>query len=624
MRHNRLAVAGLGLVAVLAITALAAPVLPLPDPDATDLEARLAAPLTAGHPLGTDHLGRDILARVVWGMRISLAVGIVAALISGTAGSLIGLAAGFFGRWVDAVLMRGIDTLMAFPYLLLALAIIAVLGPGLLNALVAVAVVNVPFFARAVRGVTVGLAGREFVDAARLSGLSNAQILFREVLPNVMPTVVITVSTTVGWMILETAGLSFLGLGAQPPQADLGSMLGEGRKVFIPAPHVATIPGLVIVILVMAVNVTGDGLRDMLDPRLRSGVLARPGAMTHVAPAAQGLGGEPDVGPLLELDGLRVWFRLGGEVHRAVDGVDLAVEPGECLGILGESGCGKSVTALSVMRLVASPPGRIEGGRVLYHGGNLTTASFESLRHLRGNRVTYVFQDPLTTLDPLFKVGEQIAETLRAHRPLSARDAHARAVELLEMVRIPEPGRRSDAYPHELSGGMRQRVGIAMALANEPEVIIADEPTTALDVTTQAEVLGLLRELCRERGVALIFITHDFGVVSEICDRVVIMYAGQIAETGTVSAVFGSPRHPYTRRLIDCVPRLGEPERALDAIPGLPPSVSDLPAGCYFADRCDIAVDACRARAVPLDELAPGRAARCIRAREDVPTRVEA
>ncbi len=612
------------MIAVLAVAAVAAPLLPLPDPNVTDLQARLAAPFTAGHPLGTDHLGRDILARVVWGMRVSLAVGIVAALISGAAGSLIGLVAGFFGRWVDAVLMRTIDTVMAFPYLLLALAIIAVLGPGLLNALIAVAVVNVPFFARAVRGVTLGLAGREFVDAARLSGLSNAQILFREVLPNVMPMVVITVSTTVGWMILETAGLSFLGLGAQPPQADLGSMLGEGRKVFIPAPHVATIPGLVILILVMAINVTGDGLRDVLDPRLQAGVLARPGAMTDAAPAVQGLGSEPDVGALVELESLRVWFRLGREVHRAVDDVDLAIDAGECLGIVGESGCGKSVTALSIMRLVASPPARIEGGRVLYHGGNLTTASFESLRHLRGNRITYVFQDPLTSLDPLFKVGDQIAETLRVHRSLSARDARARAVELLERVRIPQAAQRSDAYPHELSGGMRQRVGIAMALANEPELIIADEPTTALDVTTQAEVLSLLRDLCRERGAALIFVTHDFGVVSEICDRVVVMYAGQLVETGTVNEVFESPRHPYTRRLMDCVPRLGEPERPLDAIPGLPPSVSEPPGGCYFADRCDIAMDACRARAIPLDRLAPGRKARCIRAREDVPEKVEA
>jgi peptide/nickel transport system permease protein len=616
-------VAGLVVLAAIALVAMAAPLLPLPDPDATDLAARLAPPLSAGHPLGTDHLGRDILARVVWGARVSLAVGLVAALVSGAVGSLVGLVAGFFSRWVDTVLMRAVDTLMAFPYLLLALAIIAVLGPGLLNALIAVAIVNVPFFARAVRGVTLGLARREFVEAARLSGLSSGQILYRELLPNVMPTVVITVATTVGWMILETAGLSFLGLGAQPPQADLGSMLGEGRKVFIPAPHVTTIPGLVILGLVMAINLVSDGIRDMLDPRLRSGALARPSAVTAVAPAVQALGSEPDLGTLLKVENLCVRFRLGSSVHRAVDGATFELHPGECLGLVGESGCGKSVTALSIMRLVSSPPGRIEEGRVLYRGGNLSTAAFETLRNLRGNRVTYVFQDPSSALDPLFTVGDQIAETIRAHRDVATREAREQAIGLLRQVQIAQPEQRSRAYPHELSGGMRQRVGIAMALANDPDLIIADEPTTALDVTTQAEVLRLLRELCREREVALVFITHDFGVVSEICDRVVVMYAGQIVETGTVDAVLYRPHHPYTRRLMDCVPRLGEPERDLDAIPGLPPRVDDLPAGCYFAERCDRVVDACRTRPVPLDEIEPGREARCIRAREINGTRLD-
>jgi len=621
LRRNRLALAGLAVVAALALAALAAPLWPLPDPNATDLDARLAPPGSPGHLLGTDHLGRDILARVVWGLRVSLAVGLVAAVVSGAVGSLIGLLAGFFGRWVDAVLMRGIDTLMAFPYLLLALAIIAALGPGLLNALIAVAVVNIPFFARAVRGVTVGLAGREFVDAARLAGLSETRVLLGEVLPNVLPTVVITVSTTVGWMILETAGLSFLGLGAQPPQADLGSMLGEGRKVFVAAPHVATVPGLVILILVMGINVLGDGVRDILDPRLRAGVLARPAAATALAP---GVGGgdtppAPDTArepPPLAVADLSTWFRMGGQVYRAADRVGFELAPGECLGIMGESGCGKSVTALSLMRLAASPPGRIERGSVRYRGEEVLALALPRLRRLRGGAVAYVFQDPLGTLNPLFKVGEQIADALRAHRPLARHDARARAVDLLERVRIPEPAARVDAYPHELSGGMRQRVGIAMALANEPDVIVADEPTTALDVTTQAEILSTLRELCHAQGAALIFISHDFGVIHRMCERVLVMYAGQVVETGSVAQVFHAPRHPYTRRLMRCVPRLGEAGRALDAIPGLPPPVNDLPRGCYFAERCDMVVEACRRGPIELQDLGDGRRSRCIRAHE--------
>lgn len=264
------------------LVALIAPLLPLADPNATAPANRLLRPMSEGHLLGTDALGRDILSRIIWGLRVSLAVGISATLISAFFGSLIGLTAGYVGGRTDTIMMRGIDMVMAFPYILLALAIVAVLGPGLINALYAIAIVNIPFFARNIRGVTLGLSRREFVDAARMSGKSHTRILFTEILPNVMPVIVITMSTTVGWMILETAGLSFLGLGAQPPQADLGSMLGDGRRVLFNAPHVAIVPGIVIFLLVMSINLFGDGVRDVLDPRLKSGALTRPVARTAV------------------------------------------------------------------------------------------------------------------------------------------------------------------------------------------------------------------------------------------------------------------------------------------------------------------------------------------------------
>ena len=286
LRHNHLGMLGLSLLLIFAVLALLVPWLPLLDPNVTAPAHRLLSPLAATHWLGTDSLGRDELSRLAWGLRVSLAVGLSATLIAAVIGSLIGLVAGFAGGKTDRVLMRGIDMLMAFPYILLALAIVAVLGPGLINALYAIAIVNIPFFARNVRGVTLSLVGREFVDAARLSGKSPTRVLFSEILPNVMPVIVITVSTTLGWMILETAGLSFLGLGAQPPQADLGSMLGEGRKLMFVAPHVTVLPGLVIFALVMAINLTGDALRDVLDPRLRAGVLGRPAPRTQIRCAA--------------------------------------------------------------------------------------------------------------------------------------------------------------------------------------------------------------------------------------------------------------------------------------------------------------------------------------------------
>ena len=272
---NPLAAAGLAVLALVAVVALAAPLLPLPDPAATALGQRLLPPLSPGHPLGTDALGRDLLSRLVWGTRLSLAVALAATLAAALLGSLTGLVAGFAGGAVDGGLMRVVDLLMAFPYILLALAIVAVLGPGLFHALLAIAAVNVPFFARTVRGATLGLARRDFVDAARMGGAGPLALLATEILPNVMPVIVVTASTSFGWMILETAGLSFLGLGAQPPLADLGAMLGEARKVMFIAPHVSLVPGVMVFVIVMAINLAGDGLRDALDPRLRSGVPAR-------------------------------------------------------------------------------------------------------------------------------------------------------------------------------------------------------------------------------------------------------------------------------------------------------------------------------------------------------------
>jgi peptide/nickel transport system permease protein len=269
------------------------------------------------------------------------------------------------------------------------------------------------------------------------------------------------------------------------------------------------------------------------------------------------------------------------------------------------------VTALSVMGLVASPPGVITGGAARYRGEDLIGAPYESLRSLRGDRIAYIFQDPLATLHPLYRVGDQLAEAIRVHHPIGRAEAWARAVELLHSVRIPNPESRAKAYPHEMSGGMRQRVGIAMALANDPDVIIADEPTTALDVTVQAQILSLLDELRRARGLAIIFITHDFGVVAQLCDRVAVMYAGRIVEEGPTGALLESPAHPYTRRLIDCVPELGAGRRRLAAIPGLPPAVDQLPPGCAFAPRCSRKQPACEAGEIGL-EGGGARRVRCL------------
>jgi peptide/nickel transport system ATP-binding protein len=297
-----------------------------------------------------------------------------------------------------------------------------------------------------------------------------------------------------------------------------------------------------------------------------------------------------------------------------VDGVSFHVDKGEVLGIVGESGCGKSVTSLSVMQLIPRPPGEIlDGSSIRFKGEELVGAGEKRMRALRGNDIAMIFQEPMTSLNPVFPVGDQIGEAVRLHRSVKKKEAQERAVEMLRLVGIPNPDQRADDYPHQLSGGQRQRVMIAMALACEPELLIADEPTTALDVTIQAQILDLLAELRSRLGMAVVLITHDLGVVAEVCDRVVVMYAGQVVEHGTVEEIFADPRHPYTEGLLQAVPRLGVRQEKLAVIPGTVPSPVRWPVGCRFHDRCPYSWDKCVKEAPPLIEVKgnPARTARC-------------
>jgi peptide/nickel transport system permease protein len=595
---NRLAAFGGILLLIIITLSILAPILPLKEPNITNTADRFMTPLEEGHILGTDHLGRDLLSRLLWGTQLSLAVGFAAAFIAATFGSILGAIAGFYGQKTDNIIMRFIDMLMAFPYILLALAIVAALGPGLFNALIAVALVNIPFFARNIRGVTVTLANKEFIEAARLSGMSNLRILVVEIFPNLLPMIVIAMSTTVGWMILETAGLSFLGLGSQPPQADLGSMLGEARSALITNPHTSFVPGIMIFCIVIGINLFGDGVRDALDPRLKKGSLIRPLPQTIYE------GGDTQPQPstkLLSVQNLSTQFHVNQDIYQSSNDVSFEIQEGECLGLIGESGSGKSVTALSVTSLVASPPGVIKKGSVNYKNQNLLALPFEELRSIRGNKISYIFQDPLTTLHPLHTIGDQLLEALQAHdSKLSASESISKSKELLKSVQIPNPDNVWDVYPHQLSGGMRQRVCIAMALINDPELIIADEPTTALDVTVQAQILNILNSLRKERKLSILFISHDFGVISQLCDRVIVMYAGSIVEEGPVKNIMQQAAHPYTSELIKCVPQLGNKEYALHSIPGNPPSLNQLPEGCAFANRCQYKQDQCLKGSVPV------------------------
>jgi len=504
----------------------ATPLLPLHDPDHTHLSARLLPLLSGGHPLGTDALGRDMLARLLHGTRLSLLVATLGVLAAAAVGTLIGLGTAYAGGVVDAVVMRLVDVLMAFPYMLLALGIVAVLGPGLMHAGIAVAVANIAFFARSVRGQALSLVSADFIAAARLGAASHLHIVGRELLPNVLPVLLTTMASSAGWMLLETAGLSFLGLGAQPPTADLGGMLGQSRHLLSIAPHVTLLPGVVIFLLAAALNLLGDRTPETATP-LPAGsadpLADEPESAHH---------GDPEA--LLEVVGLSV--SLGGRL--VLSDVDLTLARGERVGIVGESGSGKSTLARALLGLL--PEGGAQRGKVFFQGEPLTAAR---------SALGYVPQDPARSLHPLYRVERQIREVL-AIDGVRGEAAHARALALLTTLRMPDPEANLRAYPHQLSGGMRQRVALALALARSPTLVIADEPTTALDVTLQADLLRLLRALSDDEQLGLLFISHDLAVVCALCDRVLVMRDGRVVEDASVSTLLDCPSHPYTRQLI--------------------------------------------------------------------------
>jgi oligopeptide/dipeptide ABC transporter ATP-binding protein len=339
--------------------------------------------------------------------------------------------------------------------------------------------------------------------------------------------------------------------------------------------------------------------------------------LNDIEPLERPVAGSGAADPLLEIDNLQTHFFTRAGVVRAVDGVSYSVRAGETLGVVGESGCGKSVTALSILRLVASPPGRIVGGRVLFEGRNLLELTERAMEDIRGNDIAMIFQEPMTSLNPLLTIGRQIGEAVALHRGLSGREAWDEAIEMLRRVHIPEPERRVHAYPHQLSGGMRQRAMIAMALSCNPKLLIADEPTTALDVTIQAQILDLMRELQDTTGAAIILITHDMGVVAENADRVIVMYAGRKVEEASADDLFESPGHPYTKGLLGSLPNLEIAARTdtrrarLSEINGMVPSLANLPRGCSFAPRCGFATEECRAAYPPLTQYRPGHWVAC-------------
>ncbi|TSD90209.1 dipeptide/oligopeptide/nickel ABC transporter permease/ATP-binding protein [Mycobacterium sp. KBS0706] len=593
------------LVAAVILLALLAPWLGLADPVKQDIAQRLAGPMP-GSPLGRDEFGRDVLSRLIWGARTSLGVAFAAAAIAGIIGTALGLVGGWFRGIGELLTVRSMDIILCFPPVLLALLVVTLLGPGAGTLILVLSVLYLPGFARVTYAEVLSARSHDYVEAVRALGAPTGRILLRTVLPNIAGPVLVQLSLAVAAAVVLESGLSFLGLGVVPPAPSWGLMIRGARATMEQSPLLLLWPCAALSLTILAMNLLCDALRDAVDPRTPA---ARP-RLRLIDRMLPGLLPPPaQTDAVLDLQGLTVEIATPRGVIRPVEDVSLSVRPGETMAIVGESGSGKSVTATALMGLLP-PTARPVAGAAWLGERDLLRLGEPALRALRGGAMAMVFQDPMSSLNPVHRVGDQVAEAIRAHRAMTAKAARTEALGLFRRVGIADPERRLDAWPHELSGGMRQRVMIAMALANRPGLLIADEPTTALDVTVQAQILDLLAELQRETGTAMIFITHSLGVVAEIADRVTVMYAGQVVEQGDVAAVFAAPLHPYTRALLAATPD-GDGQPA--GIPGVVPQPHAFPTGCRFAPRCSHAVAACEAAPVMLDETQGGRLTRCIR-----------
>ncbi|MFD7402374.1 dipeptide/oligopeptide/nickel ABC transporter permease/ATP-binding protein [Streptomyces sp. NPDC059866] len=598
---SKVAVCFLALVVLVAVFApLLAPYDPLeqlPPVDGT------------GHPstehwMGQDSLGRDILSRLMYGARWSLAIGLGATALALIAGSLIGAVAATSRKAVDETLMRCLDVVMAFPGIALAAVLVAVFGGGITVLICAIAFLFTPPVARVVRANVLDQYGEDYVTAERVIGARTPHIVLKHVAINCAAPVLVFCTVQVAEAIVFEASLSFIGAGVRPPDPSWGSVIADGKNMVLTGGWWATVfPGLLMLVTVLSLNILSEGVSDAWAAPAAREVEVRketdrveapePGSgkvvqLPGLAEAARRLRSRarplPDGQPVLAVENLAIGFDHRHHGVDIVDGISFEVHAGEVLGLVGESGCGKSLTALTVMGL--QPGGARVRGQVRFNQRDLLAEPMRVRRRLLGHEMAMIYQDALSSLNPAMTIRAQLKQVVR-------RGGHRTPAELLTMVGL-DPDRTLRSYPHELSGGQRQRVLIAMALSRDPKLIVADEPTTALDVTVQAQIMELLLRLREELGFALILVSHDLALVADITDRVVVMYGGQIVETGVTADLVEAPAHHYTRGLLGSVLSLESSQERMTQIKGVVPSPADFPAGCRFADRCPMASETCR------------------------------
>ncbi|MFJ8712135.1 dipeptide/oligopeptide/nickel ABC transporter permease/ATP-binding protein [Streptomyces violaceus] len=594
-------------LAVVVLMALLAPVLAPHDPLDQQPPVDGTGHPSAAHWMGQDSLGRDILSRLMYGARWSLAIGLGATGLALVVGALLGAVAATSRKAVDETLMRCLDVVMAFPGIALAAVLVAVFGGGITVLICAIAFLFTPPVARVVRANVLDQYGEDYVTAERVIGARTAHIVLKHVAINCAAPVLVFCTVQVAEAVVFEASLSFIGAGVRPPDPSWGSVIADGKNMVLTGGWWATVfPGLLMLVTVLSLNILSEGVSDAWaapsarevdvrdDDRLEA---PEPGSgeivqLPGLVEAARRLRARArhlprDGQPVLAVENLAIGFdqRHGGV--DIVDGISFEVHPGEVLGLVGESGCGKSLTALAVMGL--QPKGARVSGQVRFQQRDLIAEPMRVRRRLLGHEMAMIYQDALSSLNPAMTIRAQLKQVVR-------RGGRRGPAELLTMVGL-DPERTLRSYPHELSGGQRQRVLIAMALSRDPKLIVADEPTTALDVTVQAQVIELLLRLREELGFALILVSHDLALIADVTDRVVVMYGGQIVETGVTADLVEAPAHHYTRGLLGSVLSLESAQERMTQIRGVVPSPADFPAGCRFADRCPRASDICRTTA---------------------------
>ncbi|MFJ5958842.1 dipeptide/oligopeptide/nickel ABC transporter permease/ATP-binding protein [Paenarthrobacter sp. NPDC092416] len=604
-------------LAVIVAASLTAPWwLPFKTED-QDFTAVLSGP-TAAHWLGTDELGRDILSRIFSSAAETLGTSFITVMVGVGLGTVLAMAAANSQR-AEGIISRGTEIMMSLPGTVIILAVIGAVGTNIPLIMAILGVLISAGIYRVMLGQAKSLQSQLYVDAAKVDGLSPLAISVRHVLPGLATTIVVQSALIFAVGLLIQAGLAFIGFGPPLPQPSWGGMIQSASQHVYDAPWLMVPTGVVLALTVLAANAIGNALGkapNATASHLPSAAIRRKRAAQAAAAAtATPVVGDPPMAGKLSVRGLSVGVDGGTPL---VTDVSFDVEPGTVLGLVGESGCGKTMTALSLMGLLPSGVA-VTDGQILWNGKNLAAATDTDMEAIRGRDIALISQEPMRALDPMFTVGYQLTSAIRRLRSVGKTEANHEALSLLEKVGIVDGGRILKAYPHQISGGMAQRVAIALALSGKPRLLVADEPTTALDVTVQAEILSLLRSLVKDTGMSVVMVTHDLGVVADICDQVAVMYAGQVVENGGTASILDDPRHPYTLALLAADPHATTahemPER-LATIKGQVPQPKDWPIGCRFAARCQFAGSACL---VPVPLLPSGSdvgLVRCVKADE--------